>query len=134
MHTQDIVTNNSHSSMDTNIDKIAEYERVIKELEYRLRVAEIKPIINRIIDSKLRLGKIKESDIDNEMARYANSSADILEELASVYEELESITNKSAIAMRKDYRSSRIALSANKTIVTSPNTNDTIYADAILMV
>lgn len=94
MHMQDIVTNNNSSSIDTSVDKMAEYEKIIKELEYKLRVAEIKPIINRIIDSKLRLGKIKESDVDNEIARYTNSCTNILEELASVYEELESITNE----------------------------------------
>ncbi len=135
MHTQDIVANSSNG-IDISNDKIAEYEKIIKELKDRLRVAEAKPIINRIIDAKLRLGKIRESDVENEMARYANSCADLLEELASVYEELKSITSKSIIAMRKGYNSSSITLSANKTIVTAtnPNLNDTtLYADTILM-
>lgn len=134
MHAQDIIADRGNGT-DTNNDKIAEYEKIIKELRDRLRVAETKPIINRIINAKLRLGRIRESDVESEMARYANSCMDLLEELASVYEELSSMTSRGAIAMRKSYSSSSIALSANRsTVAATPNTNDTtLYADALLM-
>jgi hypothetical protein len=97
-------------------NRLVEYENTIAELKRKLRLAELSQVIDRIVTAKLALGKIDQGNMESEKARYAESDTDtLLEELASVYEEM--LTNKSAsLHIRRPY-----------------SADSTIYADKLFM-
>ncbi len=124
MSMQDVNSNPS----ETN--KIVEYENIIAELKNKLKLAELKQVIDRIVTAKLALGKISEQDTENERTKYAEmDSAMLLNEIAMVYEEM--LSNKNAsIYMHKPFYNADYMLNARRTIDIK---DTTLYADKLFL-
>ncbi len=124
MSMQDVNSNLS----ETN--KIIEYENIIAELKNKLRLAELKQVIDRIVAAKLALGKINEQDTENERAKYAEmDSTMLLNEIAAIYEEM--LSNKNAsIYIHKSLHNAGYMLNA-KRIIDIKDT--TLYADKLFL-
>lgn len=124
MSMQDVNSNQSENN------KIAEYENIIAELKNKLRLAELNQAIDRIVTAKLALGKISEQDTENERRKYAEAdSAMLLDELASIYEEI--LSNKSAgMYMHKPSYNVSYMLNAKRTVDIK---DTTIYADRLFL-
>ncbi len=118
-----------NSSQNEN-NNIVEYENIIAELKKKLRLAELKQVIDRIVIAKLALGKISEQDAENERTKYAEADSEmLLDELASVYEEM--LSNKSAsMYMNKPSYSASYMLNAKRTVDIK---DTTIYADRLFL-
>jgi hypothetical protein len=124
MSMQDVNSNQNENN------KIVEYENIIAELKRKLRLAELKQVIDRIVTAKLALGKISEQDAENERTKYAEADSEmLLNELASVYEEM--LSNKSAsMYMHKPSYNASYMLNAKRTVDIK---DTTIYADRLFL-
>jgi|GEM_PF-1279335 len=124
MSMQDVNSNQNENN------KIVEYENIIAELKNKLRLAELKQVIDRIVTAKLALGKINEHDAENERTKYTEADIEmLLDELASAYEEM--LSNKSAsIYMHKPSYNASYMLSAKRTVDIK---DTTIYADRLFL-